>query len=95
MGRYKSIIGNRMRSRKFFNQQTEIVLGCRILNRMLNCARPNSVRVTEQSHKTNIKDRILTKNASMHQRRRQVSANPKRVLRTTSSSLRRRRWRLE
>ena len=47
MGRYKSIIGNRLRSRKLANQQTEVILGCHILNRMLNCARPNSVRVTE------------------------------------------------
>ncbi|MBB6262092.1 hypothetical protein FHS77_002660 [Paenochrobactrum gallinarii] len=47
MGRYKSIIGNRLRSRKLANQKTEVILGCRILNRMLNRARPNSVRVTE------------------------------------------------
>lgn len=45
MGRYKSIIGNRLRSRKFANQQTEVVIGCSVLNRMLDCARPKSVRV--------------------------------------------------
>ncbi|MBB6261474.1 hypothetical protein FHS77_002029 [Paenochrobactrum gallinarii] len=32
MGRYKSIIGNRLRSRKLANQKTEVILGCRILN---------------------------------------------------------------
>ncbi|MDH7793901.1 hypothetical protein QBD00_004833 [Ochrobactrum sp. AN78] len=45
MGRYKSINGNSLRSRKFTNQQVEIRLGCRILNRMLAFARPDSVRV--------------------------------------------------
>ncbi|ASV84228.1 putative transposase [Ochrobactrum quorumnocens] len=45
MGRYKSVNGNSLRSRKFANQQTEIKLGCRILNRMRDSARPNSVRV--------------------------------------------------
>lgn len=45
MGRYKSVNGNCLRARKFANQQPEIKLGCRILNRMLACARPNSVRV--------------------------------------------------
>ncbi|NNU62867.1 hypothetical protein [Ochrobactrum soli] len=45
MGRYKSINGNRLRSRTFANQQIEIKLGCRILNRMLASAHPNSVRV--------------------------------------------------
>lgn len=47
MSRYKSIIGFRLRSRKFANQQTEAVLGCRILNRMFDCARPNTVHVTQ------------------------------------------------
>lgn len=45
MGRYKSVNGNCLRSRKFANQQTEIKLGCRILNRMLASTRPNSIRV--------------------------------------------------
>lgn len=49
MGRYKSIIGNRLRSRKFSNQQTEVALGCSALNRMLDCARPKSVRVTHKA----------------------------------------------
>lgn len=45
MGRYKYIIGCRLRSRKFANQQTEIILGCRILNQMMCYAHPDSVRV--------------------------------------------------
>ncbi|SPL62705.1 Mobile element protein [Ochrobactrum soli] len=49
MGRYKSINGNSLRSREFTNQQTEIRLGCRILNRMLASARPDSVRVKMKS----------------------------------------------
>ena len=49
MGRYKSVIGNHLRSRTFANQQTEIKLGCHILNRMLASARPNSVRVKAET----------------------------------------------
>lgn len=49
MGRYKSVNGSRLRSRKFANQQAEVKLGCRILNRMLASARPVSVRVKELS----------------------------------------------
>jgi hypothetical protein len=45
IGRYKSLIGNRLRARKFVNQQTEATLACGVLNRMLSCARPKSVRV--------------------------------------------------
>lgn len=44
-GRYKSIIGNRLRSRKFANQRTEVTLACHVLNCMLLCAHPKSVRV--------------------------------------------------
>lgn len=44
IGRYKSIIGRRLRARSFTAQQTEVALGCAVLNRMLACARPKSVR---------------------------------------------------
>ena len=44
IGRYKSIIGRRLRARSFAAQRTEVALGCSILNRMLACARPKSVR---------------------------------------------------
>lgn len=45
IGRYKSIIDCRLRARSFAAQQTEVALGCAILNRMLACARPKSVRL--------------------------------------------------
>jgi hypothetical protein len=44
IGRYKSIIGRRLRERSFAAQLTEVAIGCAILNRMLDCARPKSVR---------------------------------------------------
>jgi hypothetical protein len=44
IGRYKSIIGHRLRARSCGAQQTEVAIGCAALNRMLACARPNSVR---------------------------------------------------
>ncbi len=44
IGRYKSIIGARLRARSFKAQQTEVAIGCAVLNRMLACARPKSVR---------------------------------------------------
>jgi len=44
IGRYKSIIGHRLRARSFAAQRTEVAIGCSVLNRMLACARPKSVR---------------------------------------------------
>jgi transposase len=44
MGRYKSLIGPRPRSRGFEAQRTEAAIGVAALNRMLAAARPNSVR---------------------------------------------------
>jgi len=44
MGRYKGIIGPRLRARSFRSQQTEAAIGVTILNRMLACGRPKSVR---------------------------------------------------
>ena len=44
MGRYKSLIGPRLRSRGFEAQQTEAAIGVAVLNRMLAAGRPNSVR---------------------------------------------------
>jgi len=44
IGRYKSIIGRRLRARSFAAQQTEVAIGCSVLNRMLASARPKSVR---------------------------------------------------
>ena len=44
MGRYKSLIGERLRSRGDAAPRTEAVVGAAVLNRMLVAARPNSVR---------------------------------------------------
>ena len=44
MGRYKSIIGPRLRARGFAAQQTEAAIGVAVLNCMLAAGRPNSVR---------------------------------------------------
>ena len=49
IGRYKGQIGRRLRARCFAAQQTEVAIGCDVLNRMLACARPQSVRCTETS----------------------------------------------
>ena len=44
MGRYKSLIGPRLRARGFAGQQTEAAIGVAVLNRMLAAGRPDSVR---------------------------------------------------
>ena len=44
MGRYKALIGSRLRAHGFAAQQTEAAIGTAILNRMLTAARPKSVR---------------------------------------------------
>lgn len=44
IGRYKGLIDRRLRARSFPAQQTEAAIGCAVLNRMLQCARPKSVR---------------------------------------------------
>jgi hypothetical protein len=44
IGRYKGLIGSRLRARSSTAQQTEVAIGCIVLNRMLACGRPESVR---------------------------------------------------
>jgi hypothetical protein len=44
MGRYKALIGPRLRARGFAAQQTEAAIGVAGLNRMLTAGRPKSVR---------------------------------------------------
>ena len=46
MGRYKALIGPRLRARGFAAQQIEAALGVEVLNRMLAAGRPDSVRRT-------------------------------------------------
>ena len=43
MGRYKALIGPRLRARGFAAQRTEAATGVAVLNRMLAAGRPNSV----------------------------------------------------
>jgi hypothetical protein len=45
MGRYKALIGPRLRARGFAAQQTEAAIGVAVLNRMLAAGRPKSVRL--------------------------------------------------
>jgi hypothetical protein len=45
MGRYKAIIGPRLRARSFSGQQAEAAVSVAILNRMLDAGRPDSVRL--------------------------------------------------
>ena len=44
IGRYKGLIGSRLRARSFTAQQTEVAIGCIVLDRMLACGRPEFVR---------------------------------------------------
>src|SRR3954447_26786512 len=44
IGRYKALIGPRLRARGFAAQQTEVAIGVAVLNRMLMAGRPDSVR---------------------------------------------------
>jgi hypothetical protein len=44
IGRYKALIGPRLRARHPDAQQTEASIGVAVLNRMLAAARPKSVR---------------------------------------------------
>jgi hypothetical protein len=43
MGRYKALIGPRLRARGFAAQQSEAAIGVAVLNRMLAAGHPNSV----------------------------------------------------
>jgi Transposase DDE domain len=45
--RYKSMIGDRLRSRDPDAQNTEVILGCNILNRMFECGCPRSVAIRD------------------------------------------------
>ena len=46
MGRYKAIIGARLRARDWLGHQTEAAIAVAMLNRMLGAGRPNSVRTS-------------------------------------------------
>jgi hypothetical protein len=44
MGRYKALIGPRLRARGFVAQRTEAAIGVAVLNQMLAAGHPESVR---------------------------------------------------
>lgn len=46
MSRYKTIIGEALRTRSLKKQQVEVALGCKILNTMLQLAKPTSQKIT-------------------------------------------------
>lgn len=46
MGRYKAIIGPRLRARDWRGQRTEAAIAVAVLNRMQGAGRPNSVRAS-------------------------------------------------
>ena len=48
MGRYKAIIGPRLRARCLGGQRTEAAIGVAVLNRMLEAGRPKSVRSVQK-----------------------------------------------
>jgi len=45
IGRYKTLIGPRLRARMLANQQGAVALGVEVLNRMIRVAKPVSVRI--------------------------------------------------
>ena len=45
IGRYQAPIGPRLRARSVANQQGEIALGAKVLNRMIRVGKPVSVRI--------------------------------------------------
>lgn len=49
MFRYKTTFGDRLMSREFENQVTEVRIGCKILNTMLSLGRPVSVKCPTKS----------------------------------------------
>ena len=48
IGRYKKILGDTLSARTLANQQTETRLGCALLNRMLQLAKPESYPITQK-----------------------------------------------
>ncbi|MFT5290081.1 MAG: hypothetical protein ACI8QS_002683 [Planctomycetota bacterium] len=44
--RYKTMLGDRLHARGLAAQKTKVAIGCKVLNRMLDCGRPKSVAVT-------------------------------------------------
>ncbi|MFT7671353.1 MAG: hypothetical protein ACI8X5_004070 [Planctomycetota bacterium] len=43
--RYKTILGDKLHARGLSTQKAEVAIGCKVLNRMLECGRPKSVAI--------------------------------------------------
>jgi hypothetical protein len=69
MGRYKALIGPRLRGRGFAAQQTEAAISVAVLNRMLAAGRPDSVRPSRSSHSSLGSGVISPRTGGVHQRR--------------------------
>jgi hypothetical protein len=57
IGRYKSVIGHRLRARSCGAQQTEVAIGCAALNRMLACLARIPSAAKQQRYSVCFKDR--------------------------------------
>ncbi|MFT6075579.1 MAG: hypothetical protein ACJAZ1_002509 [Yoonia sp.] len=44
MGRWKTVIGSKLKARTFNNQKTEVKIGVQVLNRMTELGRPDFQR---------------------------------------------------
>jgi hypothetical protein len=44
MGRWKAVVGHKLKARSFESQKTEVKIGVRILNRMTELGRPGFAR---------------------------------------------------
>nr|WP_229753485.1 hypothetical protein [Amphritea balenae] len=60
MGRYKAIIGPRLRARSLDGQRSEATIGVSALNRMLAVGRPKSVRRVGKAHRARMEGICLS-----------------------------------
>ena len=67
-GRYKHLIGSTLRARRLAAQQGEVAMAVRALNRMIDVAKPLSVRVTQCIGFVDIRAISTISTASMQQR---------------------------
>jgi hypothetical protein len=75
--RYKSIVGQRMRSRSLGSQRIEVRLACKILNTMTSLGRPDSYRMTWFPR---TEGGICTQLLAMHQRPEPATSGEQRKL---------------
>jgi hypothetical protein len=90
IGRYKALVGPRLRARGLANQQGEIALGTKVLNRMIRVVKPISVRIaacrsTGQTPKTADQPPCTNAVQSQDIRAASVQYRPRRSHRTGAS----------